>query len=145
MTVYAESIGANGYRALEGALIDSGGSDISIVLRGADAGFESTLICRDGSVCNLECQGNACSGMMYQCEGNAVCNLDGCDGDLCPQMLAVDIERAYLFGDGGHIQTENVLAMNMNVMVIGIAMIGMMCMMAWYLGMQSKKEYESIN
>jgi len=87
----AVEINARGRNALDGARIDSGGiTEMSILLAGDNAGVGATVICRQGSVCTLNCIGNACAELEMVCEGadtDCVVECDAEQGHACPTMI----------------------------------------------------------
>lgn len=86
----AAKINARSRNALSGARIDSAGiAEMSISVMGDMAGDGATVICREGSRCQVDCLGNACEGLSMVCEGATTdCVADCADdqGHVCPTI-----------------------------------------------------------
>merc|ERR1719384_1141036 len=75
-TLYAGHIVALGYKSLQFSLIDSVHKDHLLVEAfGYFAGNRATVLCRRGSVCELECESNGCFKMEMICLDGAQCTI----------------------------------------------------------------------
>ena len=61
---------------------------MTVYSRGYYSGYDAVFYCRDGSICDLICDGNGCNGMQYVCLHGSTCTLS-CDEDNgidCPKQ-----------------------------------------------------------
>lgn len=87
----AEQINARGRNAMDGARIDSGGiAEMGVLFSGDNvSGSGATIICREGSVCRIDCFGNACAALSVVCEGASTDCVVACSdeqGHVCPSV-----------------------------------------------------------
>ena len=99
--LFSQKIYAGGYRSLVFATIDSNDNDeLTVTIDGRYTGYGAIVICRSGSICNLNCGQTGCLGLNYICMSGAECNIkptrcgsaqvinygDGIvDGTACPE------------------------------------------------------------
>ena len=77
----ASDISISGFYALHGTIIDSDGvTNMEVNMWGNSGGNSGTIICRSGSTCSIDCQGNGCNGLTLQCLTGSICNVSpsGC-------------------------------------------------------------------
>eukprot|EP01084_Bolivina_argentea_P274170 467249_1 len=67
--------------------ITSNGSDISVYLNGRGAGYQATIICNEGDMCNIFCNTyNSCRQLQLYCYGQCVVD---CSQDIhCPNITS---------------------------------------------------------
>eukprot|EP01084_Bolivina_argentea_P295504 508772_1 len=73
------------------------------------AGYNSTLYCQDGTICNIYCYHNGCGGLLFKCNSGATCNITNYTLAVLPTTNSSnqhfdDIE----FVDSSTISTTNV-------------------------------------
>eukprot|EP01083_Nonionella_stella_P004455 12896_1 len=57
---------------------DTPGNNMSLELRGYQAGFGAKLTCQTGDFCDVQCYGNACLMLLLDCHNNCQVHLDDC-------------------------------------------------------------------
>lgn len=85
------SIVSEGGYSMLNAIIYSGGKNISVYLGGYYAGYNLTIICQSGDICDLECKGNACYKTFFKCHSNSVCSVTSCDEDGTGNQISCPI------------------------------------------------------
>ena len=85
---------ADGAFTLMNSVVDSKGSisSLSMYLYGFGAGYNATIVCREGDRCTIRCYGYGCFGTIVVCETNATCSTD-CDSSqatYCPFVINGD-------------------------------------------------------
>eukprot|EP00486_Rosalina_sp_Unknown_P011731 CAMPEP_0201577708 /NCGR_PEP_ID=MMETSP0190_2-20130828/24191_1 /ASSEMBLY_ACC=CAM_ASM_000263 /TAXON_ID=37353 /ORGANISM="Rosalina sp." /LENGTH=207 /DNA_ID=CAMNT_0048010021 /DNA_START=637 /DNA_END=1257 /DNA_ORIENTATION=- len=107
--ISAKTVDAYGYRSIEQAKLDSGNlKNIEIIINayGYQASIGSKkggtdILCRNSSLCTLNCKGDGCDGITLTCSTGALCNIspiecmvNHTDGSIssqfisCPQYIA---------------------------------------------------------
>ena len=140
--IYADIVKGTGYHSLVNATIDSIGRDkITVQAYGRNAGYGASVICRDGSECNIDCEGTGCDDMDFICLSGAICNVDpvNCDGIRnkvdgidCPNIIltmdSMNEEGGMeLFGDMEALNNDEFVYGNVILSVVG--MIGALFVM----------------
>eukprot|EP01083_Nonionella_stella_P268064 905922_1 len=69
------SMRAYGALSLFGTTVNVISGIFNIFLYGYFAGYESTIYCGNGAVCNVTCAHNGCGGLSLQCHTNSTCNI----------------------------------------------------------------------
>ena len=85
--IYAKNINAYGFRSIETAKIDSGNlknTEMVINAFGYQAALPSknkgtSILCRNSTICNINCKGDGCNGIELQCLSGSICNIEPYD------------------------------------------------------------------
>ena len=77
-SINAKVINAYGYKSIERSKIDSSNikdNEMIINAFGYEAALRTTIMCRNGSICILNCKGNGCNDISFQCLTGAQCDI----------------------------------------------------------------------